>query len=424
MLNRLKSVFHGDLLVFCAGAVLIGLAAMLLSRSAGLAFHLFERLQTHWWWPFLSLPLGGMALVWFIRKVGPGTEGSGIQQAVAALEVASSSEKVGLLVNMRLAAAKFVAIVGGLGSGFVLGLEGPTVQIGAAAMYSLRRFLPQNSKVARKQLITAGGAAGIAAAFSAPMAGIMFAVEELSHSVDRHTSAKVMLAVALAGAVPMFLDEKNSYFGHITLLRHDPLELILILLLVAAAGGALGGLFSWLSIYSHRWLPSKIRRIQACRPYLFVVLCGLFIAVCGLGAPVFGSGAERATMALNGEFTPEWQYVPLKFAAFLATTLTGLPGGIFAPSLSLGVGLGSLLSFLGDPVWQAEIMCAGMVAVLAGVTRAPLTAAFIVIEMTDGHVMILEALLVALIAGTLARRFHTRYYHELARRALREISAK
>lgn len=397
----------------------IGCAAALLAFAANAAFGLFTSFAEHRWWPFVALPLGGAALTWFMRRVGPGAEGSGIQQVIAALRVADEPGRMGRLVAVRLALAKFAAIVGGLGSGFVLGLEGPTVQIGASLFYSFRRFLAVDGVVQRRQLLLAGGAAGIAAAFNAPMAGLIFAFEELSFSAKGHTSGKLVLAVILAGVVAEPVFGYQSYFGRVTLTAAMPLAHIPLLLALAFLGGLVGGGFSWLTIHTARWMPASLLRLQVARPYCFVALCGLCIALAGLAAPIHGSGAELVKEVLAGKASLDWQYMPLKLAGLLLTFLTGLPGGIFSPSLSVGAGLGSWFLPLVSQPWHNVFIAAGMAAVLAGVTRAPLTTAFILIEMTDGHSMVLEALLAALLAAWTARFFRVRFYHDLAERILR-----
>jgi len=109
-----------------------------------------------------------------------------------------------------------------------------------------------------------------------------------------------------------------------------------------------------------------------------------------------------------------WFYLPLKFTGLMATFLTGLPGGIFAPSLSLGAGLASWFAPLFSDDIHIKIIALGMVAMLAAVTRAPITSAIIMIEMTDGHAMVISTLGAAMIASGVARIFKTRLYHDLA----------
>ena len=359
-----------------------------------------------------------MVLTWFIRYVGPGTEGSGIQQAVAALLAARDPHLPGRLINLRLALAKFVAIVGGLASGFVLGLEGPTVQIGASILFSLRRFFPVDTANMRRQLVLAGGAAGIAAAFNAPLAGLIFAFEEMSHAPAHRTSGKLVVAIILAGVVAQPVFGYQSYFGRLALSGDLPLVTVPALLLLALLGGLVGGAFSWLALRTERWMPRAVQRLRRGHPYIFVAGCGFLIALLGMAVPIFGSGAETTRALLAGSENLPWQYLPCKFAGLVLTVLTKLPGGIFSPSLALGAGLGNwFLPFI-DPVWQEEFLAVGMASVLAAVTRAPLTAAFIMIEMTDGHTMVLEMLGAAFLAAHVARFFRARFYREQAARIL------
>ena len=395
----------------------IGCAAVLLAYAANHAFAFFLHMTAlWWWWPFLSLPLGGMALTLFMRKSGERVEGSGIQQAIAALQVPDKPERIRFFINIRIAVIKFLAIVGGLGSGFVLGLEGPTVQIGASIFYAFRRFLPVNTKLHRRQLIMAGGAAGIAAAFNAPIAGIIFAFEEMLPVVKGNTSTKLLVAVILAGVVAAPVFGYQSYFGQLNFNGQMPLRLVPLLFLLALAGGLAGGLFSWLAVRAIHWLPFPEWRTL--HPYRFVALCGVLIGVAGMAAPIFGSGAELTKEVLAGQATFSWYYLPLKMAGLLLTFLTGLPGGIFTPSLSMGAGLGYCWVPFVDAAWQTEFIAMGMVAVLSGVTRAPFASAFIMIEMTSGQNIVLHALATALVAAWVAGLFGVRFYHDMADRLL------
>lgn len=414
------------LLIFCLGAALVGITALLLGLLAHGAFALFSVITAaHAWFPFISLPLGGILLTGLMHLAGPGTEGSGIQQDIAAIQLAASTNLVQRFINARLAITKFFALILGTLSGFVVGLEGPTVQLGASILYPFRRFFPMDTTLLRRQLLMAGGAAGIAAAFNAPLAGLMFAFEELGSSTRSHTPSRVAVAVILAGSIAYAFSAGHTYFGPIFLLYAPPLELVKllpILFLVTIAGALSGGAFSWLALRAAVWMPKPVFALKKNHPYIFVVLCGLLIAACGLGAPIFGSGAALTADMLHGTETVQWYYAPLKFCVLLLTNLTSIPGGVFAPSLSLGAGIAGIFLPLTNPEWAPHIICAGMVAVLAAVTRAPLTAAFIIIEMTDGHSLVPEALAVAFFASYLARLFRVRFYHELALRNIKRIS--
>ncbi|WP_169741266.1 chloride channel protein [Andreprevotia chitinilytica] len=410
-------------LALWVGAAGVGLIAVLLAKAAEWAFAGFALLQHRWWWwPFISLPLGGILIRWVMTRIGQGAEGSGIPQTMAALQVADDPGKTSKLIGARIAIAKFVGIVMGIGCGFVLGREGPTVQIGASLMYACRRFAPIADPAFRRQLILAGGAAGIAAAFNTPLAGIVFAFEELARSVEERTSGKLIGAVILSGVVSLAFLGNYTYFGRI----HVPqftYSILIPLLPISIAAGLIGGLFSWLCVHQTRWLPSTLLDWRIRHPYFFVAACGLLIALCGLGAPIFGSGAEATSHAVStGEPLP-WLFLPLKFIGLVATFLTGLPGGIFAPALSLGAGLGSWFVPLFGMELHVKLVAIGMTAMLAAVTRAPLTSAVIMIEMTDGHEMVISTLAAAMVASTVARVFKTRLYHEIAERSLAQFAS-
>lgn len=400
------------------GAALVGLLAYLLAAAAEWAFAGFSALHAKWWWwPLISLPLGGMGIHWLMKHIGAGAQGSGIPQTQAALQLNDNPQQIERILSPRIAVAKFIAIVLGLGSGFVLGREGPTVQIGASIMFACRKLLPIDDPVFRRQLILAGGAAGIAAAFNTPLAGIVFAFEELARSVEEKTSGKLLGAVILAGLVSLALQGNYVYFGKI----HVPpfsYSILVPLVLIAIAAGLIGGAFSWLCVNVSTWMPLKIKLFKQYHPYYFIASIGLLIAVCGLIAPIYGSGAEITSEVIAGHAELAWYFLPLKFIGQLGTFLTGLPGGIFAPSLSLGAGIGSWFVPFFDPELKIKLIALGMVAALAAITRAPLTSAIILMEMTDGHDMVISIMISAMIAASVARVFKTNLYHDLAEQVL------
>lgn len=412
-------------LLWWLGAILIGLMAFLLAQCSAIAYGFFiATTQKYPWFPFVFTPAAGILLTWFMRKVGEGTEGSGIQQAIAALDVADNLKQIHWFINLKLAAAKFFAIILGLGSGFVVGLEGPTVQIGASIMYTFRRFLPFDTETARRQLIIMGGSAGIAAAFNAPMAGVMFAFEEMWRSVEAKTASRVAMAIMLAGFTAYWCNGKSSYFGYIEVSLDVTLKYIPIALLVIVISALIGGALSWLMVRPNKWLPKSVIQFKKSHPYYFVVCCALLLALCGAFAPVFGSGESLTQEMLHNEASVAWYYMPLKFIAFLSSSLTGVPGGIFSPSLSLGAGVGNCFTDYIAPEYQSLTLILGMIAVLAAITRAPLTATFIMVEMTGNHSIIFVALVAAVLADYIARIFKTTFYHDLATDALKDMPAE
>ncbi|MGL6041985.1 MAG: chloride channel protein, partial [Deefgea sp.] len=357
---------------------------------------------------------------WIMQHIGAGAQGSGIPQVQAALKLNDDPQQIERILSPRIAVAKFIAIVLGLGSGFVLGREGPTVQIGASIMFACRKLLPIDDPIFRRQLILAGGAAGIAAAFNTPLAGIVFAFEELARSVEEKTSGKLLGAVILAGLVSLALQGNYIYFGKI----HVPpfsYSILLPLVIIAVAAGLIGGAFSWLCVNVSTWMPLKIKIFKQYHPYYFIAGIGFLIGFCGLFAPIYGSGAEITSEVIAGHADLAWYFLPLKFIGQLGTFLTGLPGGIFAPSLSLGAGIGSWFVPFFDPALKIKLIAIGMVAALAAITRAPLTSAIILMEMTDGHDMVISIMITAMIAASVARVYKTNLYHDLAEQMLANL---
>ena len=420
MLGNIKNFIphhRWRIIFFWIAAAAVGAGGLAMAQGVHHVFHYFTEFHARWpWWPFVCLPVVGLLVTGFMKLVGPGIEGSGIQQAIVGMHVADSPAQVSWYVNLKLGLSKIVAVIITLGGGFAGGLEGPSVQVGASIMYAFRRFLPGQTEVTRRQLIMVGGAAGIAAAFSAPIAGMMFAFEELGRGFNKDTNARMAIAVVLAGMIAYSVQGRN-YYGSVTYARGFPGSVLLVLLCVAVAGALVGTLFSWMVIRANRWLPKGVLDFRAKHPFIFVLICALFICCLGLIAPIFGPGTDLTAKLLSRDAQVAWYYLPLKFLAVIASILARVPGGIFAPALSMGAGVGSWFINLAGPEWNGHIMAIGMASVLSGITRSPLTAAFIVIEVTAGQTAILEILAGAFLGAYLAQVARVNYDHELAQRA-------
>jgi H+/Cl- antiporter ClcA len=153
------------------------------------------------------------------------------------------------------------------------------------------------------------------------------------------------------------------------------------------------------------------------RPVIFAAACGLCVALCGLasGGAAYGTGYEEAKAILHGDATAGWTYAPLKFAATVLSSISGIPGGLFAPSLAVGAGLGGTVhGFLpGMPV--GAVVLIGMVAYLTGVLQAPITSFVIVTEMTQNHAMVIPLMVAALLADAASKAIcRGGLYHTLA----------
>ena len=410
--------------IVLAFAALAGLTVVLFTWMTEHAVEYFFAIERQaWWMPLIWTPACTAAIVWITRSYFPGAAGSGIPQVMATLAPDVSPENRGLFVSMKLTVAKMLLGTWALLAGLSAGREGPSVQIAAGVMHNARRWLPDKSQVSEHGLLLAGGAAGIAAAFNTPLGGIMFAIEELSRRPEQRSSGLLMSAIVLGGLMAVSVYGNSTYFGDI---RVDNLSMDLLLpgLLVAISSGILGGLFArLLAISLAGRSPDWFTRMRARAPVLFAAGCGLAIALIGITSHgdtyVSGHHYVRQILADSNDSSPF--FVVLKFAATWLTTWTGVPGGLFAPALSIGGALGNDIAQLTHYVNPPTLIALGMAGFLAAVTHAPLTAFIIVMEMVTGHALVLSLMASALIASGVSRLISVPLYPSLAELQLRRL---
>ncbi len=394
------------------GAVLLGLVALAFAAAGDRVQHLiFSISHLAWWLPLLVTPAVFASVVWATRRFFPEARGSGIPQIIAAGR-RPEAEANGPLVSLRTAFAKLGLTLTTLAAGGSVGREGPTVQVSAAIMVAVHRIL--KVRITSGVLI-AGGAAGVAAAFNTPLAGIAFAIEELASAYEQRVAVLTMGAVMISGLVSLSIAGDYVYFG---VMRDTlPIRDVLLIAPIAGIGGGLaGGLFARVVLAASGRSVGWAKRIAE-RPVLFAAACGLAVAGVGVitNGATWGTGYDVTKFLVEGEQGKLW-FFPAKLAAALASTLSGAPGGIFAPSLAVGAGFGNLLTPIFPDSPAGAVVMMGMVAYFVGVVRAPLTAVIILIEATAARGVILPLFATALIADwTSAQVSPTRLYHGLAK---------
>lgn len=404
--------------IFWLGAIAVGLVAVLYARLIDWGYAAFNTMQhRHVWLPLLVTPAVAALSVWLTRRFFRGAEGSGIPQVIATLHTKTSETGSRLLtvpILLGKIAVSFLAILGG----FTIGREGPTVQVGAALMFNLRRFYPRSNRHIERQLVLAGAAAGLSAAFNTPLAGIVFAIEELTRSFEARASGVLITAIIIAGVIALGLNGNYTYFGTIQIGAHFPDLLAVAVALTAVVTGIAGGVFCWLLLNTGRWIPAPLRTLHGERPVAFAAVCGLLIAVIGLisGGTTFGSGYAEARGLLDGTVHLSVFYPLLKMASMVGSYLPGIPGGIFAPSLSIGAGFGNVLHMVFGSMELQMLIALAMVGYLAAVTQSPITAFVIVMEMINGHALVISLMATALIASRVSRFFAPPLYETLAQR--------
>ncbi len=416
-------------LVFWGGAILVGLVAAVFAIMADYADHLFRSIVAfNQYLPLLITPAGFVLTVYITRNIFSGAEGSGIPQTLIALADSGSSLSNRLL-SMRMVVGKVLMAVLALCSGASLGREGPTVHLGAAILHSLGKYAHLPARYYERGLILTGGGAGIAAAFNTPLAGIIFAIEEMARSYDRRNSGMMLIGVVLAGMTAIVVHQNNYNYYGTSPVSLDFSWVWLGVVVCGVVGGLCGGLFSQVLISGSK----KLRPYMQTHWLIIALLMGLTVAMLSIisGGTANGTGYLEAKQIVScaGVDTCTADYglmYPLyKILATAATYLTTIPGGLFAPSLASGAGLGADLALLFPVEMASTIVILGMIGYFTGVVQTPITAFVIVMEMTDNQELVLAMMATALIAsGTSKLVCKKPIYEALAENLLAMMSDK
>jgi H+/Cl- antiporter ClcA len=406
-LMRFRQKTYLQLTVWTAAA-LVGGAAVLFARLVGKAQELFFSLfHAHPYLTTLATPLLFVAATLIVERFGPDARGSGIPQVLSAIDHAKGSEDDGphwlsSLVSMRTAAVKVLSSTVGIVAGASIGREGPSVQI-AASVFAFfgritRRIVPQADFCS---FLTAGAAAGVAAAFNAPLAGVTFAIEEVTEGMLGQFREMIMLGVILSGIAAMALAGNYLYFGHPSVQGSTAL-LVPETILLGVLGGVAGGAFSrLLACPEFLKLPSQ--------PWKRALYCGILCAAIGIYSKgtTAGSGYEITRQFLESASVQQWPFSfwAAKFCTTTLSYLSGMAGGIFSPSLSIGAGIGFSVAKLCHFANFKVCALLGMVAFFSGAIQAPLTAVVIIMEMTDQQILIIPFMVAAFLARRIGQMF-------------------
>ncbi|MBD8158924.1 H(+)/Cl(-) exchange transporter ClcA [Pantoea agglomerans] len=355
---------------------------------------------------FAISALLAMVGYFLVRRFAPEAGGSGIPEIEGALE------ELRPVRWWRVIPVKFFGGMGTLGAGMVLGREGPTVQLGGNIGRMVIDILGMRSNEARHTLLATGAAAGLAAAFNAPLAGILFIIEEMRPQFRYNLISikAVFTGVIMASIVFRCFNGEQAVIS-VGKLADAPVQTLWLYLVLGMIIGMVGVLFNRL-IFITQDLFARFYAGKTAR----VVLAGALLGGgCGilalLFAPGAGGGSELIPQAVHGVFP--FTLLLIIFLVRLVTTLlcfgSGAPGGIFAPMLALGTLLGTAFGVaMSDlfPFYHLEagtFAIAGMGALFAASVRAPLTGIVLVLEMTDNYQLILPMIITCLGATLLAQ---------------------
>lgn len=391
-------------LVYWTAAILVGLVAVAFATAADEAEYLRTRMIAWDPWIMLALTPAGLALSsWLTRTLFRGAQGSGIPQTIATLHLEDFTV-VDRLLSLRIAFGKILLTTLGLLAGASIGREGPTVQVGAAIMHAFGRWLNLSAIGIRRGLILAGGASGVSAAFNTPLGGIVFAIEELSHSFEQRTSGTMLTGVILSGVTAIALVGNYTYFGHTDVVVPIGISWIAVLA-CGILGGVSGGLFSAILIRTSAGLPGLLGQFVARHPVAFAALCGVVLAILGIasGGITYGTGYLQAREIIAGQTHYPASFFVLKYIATIVSYCSGIPGGLFAPSLAVGAGMGGWVAQFLPHTTPGAVVLLGTVAYFSAVVQAPLTATVIVMEMSDNQQVTLALLATSFLAFAVSR---------------------
>jgi len=406
------------------GAVVVALAAIVFAKASDWSYHLFQRMLGYGIWiPLIITPIVFGLLAWVTEGKLRATRGSGIPQVIATLHIEDEGFRARMLA-MPIAIGKMLLTLIALAVGASIGREGPTVHVGAGLFYSLGRRFGFDDPKAASRFILAGGACGIAAAFNTPLAGVVFAIEELAGTFEHRFSGLLLTAVIVGGVVSLGIMGNYAYFG--TVLTNLPLgHAWLAVLLCGVICGLLGGLFARVILLSRSGPLAIIGRLRGRAPVLFAGGCGLALALLGVFThnAVYGTGYDQArAFVQQAAVTPGEGFGIAKLLANVVSYWAGIPGGIFSPALAVGAGLGHNIAHFLPDVPTAAVVLLGMSAYLSGVTGAPLTSAVIAMELSNNQTMVIPIMAACLLARAAATIFSpTPVYKEFAERMVREF---
>lgn len=392
-------------------SLVVGVLAGLVGTYFEIAVHFVSETRTDW----LKNEVGGAIPLWLaafvisaalafvgyflVHRFAPEAAGSGIP------EIEGAMDGIRPVRWWRVLPVKFFGGLGALGSGMVLGREGPTVQMGGAIGRMMTDIFKIKDDDTRHSLLASGAAGGLAAAFNAPLAGIMFVVEEMRPQF-RYSLISIKAVIISAISANIVFRYINGQDAVITMPQYEAPELptLWLFLLLGALFGMFGVVFNRLVTFSQDMFV-KLHRNDRKRYLITGSLIGGCFGIMLLYFPsITGGGIDLIPTITNGGYGA--QVLLVLFVMRIATTLicfaSGAPGGIFAPMLALGTLFGYAFGLIAQGLFPdlhitpGMFAIAGMGALFAATVRAPITGILLVIEMTNNYYLILPLIITSL----------------------------
>ncbi|MEZ5105802.1 MAG: H(+)/Cl(-) exchange transporter ClcA [Draconibacterium sp.] len=412
-------------------AIIVGLLAgfagsafrLILSYIEGFSNNLYENAGNSGWLSGILpvvVSIAGIGIaVWLVRSFAAEASGSGVQEIEGALD------ELRVLRWKKVIPVKFIGSLLSLGSGLLLGREGPTIQIGASLGKMIKDIF-KKADLESNSLISAGAAAGLASAFNAPFSGIIFVVEEMygHFKYTFFSVAAIMVASATADYVSRMLIGASPVIKMIVF-PNPPLNSFWMFIVLGVLLSFIGLIFNRLLIKVSDFFSGMKK------PVLVVTLVGvgLIIAVIGILNPLMIGGGYNTIRAVLDE-SHTIQFLLMLFAGRMLLTVlsygTGAPGGIFAPLIAIGVVIGMLFGSIMQHYFPEFVIhpgifaVAGMAGIFASTVRAPLTGVILAVEMTSNFELILPLIFTTLTASLVTTQLGNQpIYTTLLKRTLK-----
>ena len=391
---------------YWVAGVIVGLTAVIYSLCFGTCINFSQSLARHH--PFILLgfsPLCFAIATWLCEHFAPPAAGTGVPAVNRALQMdfGSQAGEIDRLINLRvmiiIMLSSLVCILGG----GAMGREGPMVHISACLFYftgrQFHKFWPYQE---HRSWLIAGGAAGVAAAFNAPLAGIVFVLEELAEQHFHQFKTTVISAVIVAGMVAQWLSGRYLFLGY-PRIEYVSLSSVPIALLVGLVCGLGASFFEKIIAF----LKAKWDDYRLAHKLLFAALMGVLTALLAgfvdSRTAGGGIGTIQDLLFTDGE-RATWKLIAVRFFGPILGHLSGSAGGFLAPALALGAVVGSKVAMVVDPSQHNLLVMIGMAGFLSAFIRAPFTALVIVMEMTDRHSTIFPLMITSLVSFAVVRR--------------------
>jgi CIC family chloride channel protein len=351
----------------------------------------------------LLVPAGaGLLVAFLVQRFFLGARGSGVNQTKAAVYIFDG------YVPFRTVIGKFITCSLAIGSGQSLGPEDPSLQMGAGIASALGRHL-KLSRDKLRLLAPVGAAAGLAAAFNAPISAVLFVIEEVIGTWSAGALGAIVLAAVSSAVVMRWFLGSEPLFRVPEYTLSNPAEL-----LAYAVLGVVGGFVSLAFMKIIAYFRPRLRALPGWTHYLQPAAAGLLIGLVGLWMPqTMGAGYPYVDQALHNQYT--WEILAiLGFAKILTTSLSfvsGTPGGMFAPTLFIGAMIGGAIGGLEHHFFPQVSASVGPFALVgigtffAGFLRVPITSVFMVIETTGNYSIVLPVMISNAIAYLISRKY-------------------